>query len=33
LLGGRLFDPAFDFEVVPLEVGDTNAIADQSFGP
>src|SRR6185295_8312199 len=29
LLRGRLVDATFDFEVVPIEVGEANAIADQ----
>jgi len=33
LLGGRLLDPAFDLVVVPIEIGEANAIADQSEVP
>jgi hypothetical protein len=30
LLGGRLIDAAFDLEVMPLEIGQANAITDQN---
>ena len=33
LLVGRVLDAAFDLEPMPIEVGQTNAIADQSSGP
>ena len=33
LLVGRVLDAAFDLEPVPIEVGQANAIADQSWVP
>jgi hypothetical protein len=33
LLGGRVVDAAFDLEPVPIQIGQTNAVANQSGVP